>query len=248
MQSSKNELILAVGHEIRTHLTCLLGYTRMMLESEYPREQQVAYLGIIDRETHRLNSLLSNFLEVRALEATEPVKVRPERIEDLLLETLDVFKTPESSHRFVLDVADALPEVNLDARRIRQVLSSLTSNAIKYSPNGGTIRLSTWVERDRIVVCVQHEGIGIPVEAIPKLFTKVFRVPGEHTSGIPGTGLGLALVLECVRAHGGDTWVESSPNHGSSFYFSLPIDPPKDAATAGGWRNFKLTAGDSPLT
>jgi two-component system phosphate regulon sensor histidine kinase PhoR len=227
------QMISAVSHEIRTPLTCLSGYTQMMMENEFPRKRQMVYLGIIGRETQRLNNLLSDFLEVRFLEATETVKVRPERIEGLLLETFDLFENREDSHRLVIDVADALPEVNLDARRIRQVLSNLMSNAIKYSPDGGTIRLSAWVQRDRVVVCVQDEGIGIPAKAIPKLFTKFFRVPGEHTSEIPGTGLGLALVLECVRAHGGDTWVESSPNQGSSFYFSLPINPAKYDAPAG---------------
>jgi signal transduction histidine kinase len=235
IQYSKNELISAVSHEIRTPLTCLLGYTQMMLENEFPRERQVFYLGIISRETQRLNSLLFDFLEVRFLEATENVKARPERLEELLVETFDLFKNQQGGHRFVLDVADTLPAVKLDARRIRQVLSNLMSNAVKYSPDGGTIRLNAWVKKDRVVVCVQDEGIGIPAEAIPKLFTKFFRVPGEHASEIPGTGLGLALVLECVRAHGGDTWVESGIGQGSSFYFSLPVDP-ADVPTVDGWR------------
>jgi len=219
-QTSESARISAVSHELRTPLTCLLGYTQLMIDSEYPRERQLGYLTIILRETQSLDSLLTDLLD-RSREPADSLKLRPGRIEDVLRETFDLFRNQPGPHQFVLELGRPLPEVHFDAPRIRQVLSNLMSNAVKYSPRGGTIRLSACVSGAYVVACVQDEGMGIPVEAIPKLFTRFFRVDGKN-SKIRGTGLGLALVQECVKAHGGDTWVESKPGSGSSFYFSLP--------------------------
>lgn len=233
MQSRKGESISAIAHEIRTPLTCLIGYTQMMMENEFPREQQVAYLAIIVRESQRLNSLLADFLDIQFLEATNKVTLLPGHMEEFLRESYELFRNQQGSHRFVLDVAGSLPKVSLDARRVRQVLSNLMSNAVKYSPGGGTIRISAFAREKHVVACIQDQGIGIPADALPKLFTKFFRVHSEHTGDIPGTGLGLALVRECVRAQGGDVWVKSTVGQGSAFYFSLAISPGQGGAGVG---------------
>ena len=232
--ASKSELLALVCHEVRTPLTCLVGYTQMMLDKEYPRDTQVDYLTVVLKETQNLNQLLTDLLDARAQTVTNDTKLHPGNLEDLLRETFALFRNQPGPHRIVLDVAGPLPKVNIDPQRIRQVLSNLLSNAVKYSPAGGTIRLNAFVRANHVVCCIREEGIGIPADAIPKLFTRFFRVRNDHTSDIPGTGLGLALVRECIQAHRGDTWVESRPGRGSSFYFSLPVIRSQEMRTTSG--------------
>ena len=242
-RSVRDELISAVTHEIRTPLTCLSGYTQMMLERELPRELQVNYLTVVSRETHRLNSLLSDLLDIQCLETSGGLRLRSAQIADLLRETFDFFRNSDTAHRFILDIARPLPEIDVDARRIRQVVTNLVSNAVKYSPAGGEIGISACVPGRDLVVCVKDEGIGIPAEVIPRLFARFFRVNADRGGSIPGSGLGLALVKQCVEAHGGRVWVESTVGRGSAFYVSIPVSPVRDGGLEDEWR----TSTPSPV-
>jgi signal transduction histidine kinase len=130
------------------------------------------------------------------------------------------------NHTLQLTVPTGLPPVRLDPARIQQVVTNLLSNAIKFSPEGGTVTIGAAAEDDKVKVWVTDQGIGIPPEAMPNLFTKFFRVDNDETRKIGGTGLGLALIKEIVEAHGGHIWVESELGKGSTFSFTLPIVTP----------------------
>ncbi|HEY5001522.1 MAG TPA: ATP-binding protein, partial [Ktedonobacteraceae bacterium] len=121
----------------------------------------------------------------------------------------------------VLD--DALPLIQGNRDQLIQVLSNLLSNAVKYSPSGGAIVLRSQHEQDSIQISVQDQGIGIPEEAQKDIFMPYNRIASEQTRYIAGTGLGLSVVHEIVRLHGGTIWVESTVGCGSTFHFSLPI-------------------------
>ncbi|MGC8786914.1 MAG: sensor histidine kinase, partial [Anaerolineae bacterium] len=122
---------------------------------------------------------------------------------------------------------------------LRIVVRNLVSNAIKFSYNGGHVRIRVWREGNALQFSVQDEGIGIPQEAIPHLFTKFFRVPSASATGAQGTGLGLALAKEAVLAHGGRIGVESALGKGSCFTVMLPLT---DESGEGQWQDVPETS------
>lgn len=219
----KEELVGIVSHELRTPLTSLRGFSELLLNKQFSPEQQRQFLTIIQQESTRLANLINDFLDLRRIEAGRQV---------LHIETIDLnavirervaMQPPGSGlHEISLLLPSESLHVKADEERIHQVIANLLSNAIKYSPNGGTISVSVHSGNGEVVVQVMDHGIGIPSDAIPKLFSKFFRVNQPQTKNIGGTGLGLALVKEIVEVHQGRVWVESEPGVGSSFFFSLP--------------------------
>lgn len=113
---------------------------------------------------------------------------------------------------------------------MHQVISNLVSNALKYSPEGAVVRIGARAEPGQVLVWVRDEGIGIPPEALSKIFSRFYRVDNSATRKIGGSGLGLALVKEIVEAHGGKVWAESTLHQGSTFYFTLKVAEQDDMA------------------
>ena len=201
----------------------LRGFTELMLKREFPPEKQRELLSVIHSESIRLSRLIDDFLDLQRIEeGYSPYSFVPVILEPLLLEISEVFTKELCTHSLQLDIAQSLPAVQADANRLRQVLANLLSNAIKFSPQGGEIVVGARTETSKAIVWVKDLGIGIPQEAVPKLFTKFFRVDNSDTRDIGGTGLGLALVKEIIAAHQGSVWVESTVGKGSTFFFTLP--------------------------
>lgn len=224
MERIKDEMISAVSHEMRTPLTAVLGYTALMLENEVAPDEQKSYLHIIRNETERLNALIGNFLDLQRLRARrEPRNFRLFQVLPLLEETVALFSGISQRHRFTLDCSPALPPLWGDAARLLQVLNNLVSNAVKYSPEGGEVYLGVSREDDSVVILVRDEGIGMPAQALEKIFDRFYRINNTDRRAAGGTGLGLALVREIVVAHGGKVWVKSAPGKGSTFYVRLPL-------------------------
>jgi signal transduction histidine kinase len=119
---------------------------------------------------------------------------------------------------------------DVDPQRIEEVLRNLLDNAVKYSPDGGTITIAGVPHEDHVLIRVRDEGIGIPPDALEKIFERFYRVPDERTQQVNGTGLGLAVCRGIVTAHGGDIWAECHIGGGSVFSFTLPAATP-DATT-----------------
>jgi PAS domain S-box-containing protein len=227
MERLKDELVSTVSHELRTPLTSLLGFAELMLKREFPAEKQREFLRVIHRESMRLTTLINDFLDLQRIDAgRQTYNFSPSSLGALLAETASVFTMDGGNHTLQLTVPTGLPPVRLDPARIQQVVTNLLSNAIKFSPEGGTVTIGAAAEDDKVKVWVTDQGIGIPPEAMPNLFTKFFRVDNDETRKIGGTGLGLALIKEIVEAHGGHIWVESELGKGSTFSFTLPIVTP----------------------
>jgi two-component system sensor histidine kinase VicK len=112
----------------------------------------------------------------------------------------------------------------VDAKRIEQVLRNLLHNAIKYSPDGGTITVQGRGDESQLLVWVSDQGVGIPAQDLERVFERFYRVENEVTQRTRGAGLGLAVCRGVVEAHGGHIWAESAPGEGSKFYFTLPVD------------------------
>ena len=224
MEQMKDEMISAVSHEMRTPLTAMMGYTEFMLDNEVPTDQQKEYLQIILRETERLNELIGNFLDLQRLRSRgQTFTCQPLPLQPLLEETAALFAGVSQRHHITLDCPPDLPQVCGNEKHLRQVFNNLVSNAVKYSPKGGEVRLAARREKDSVVVTVRDEGIGIPPQALERIFERFYRVDNTARREFGGTGLGLSLVREIVTAHGGKVWVESTLGKGSTFFVSLPV-------------------------
>jgi PAS domain S-box-containing protein len=223
MERLKDEMISAVSHEMRTPLTAMLGYTEFMLENELEPQQQKEYLSVLYKETERLDELIGSFLDLQRFKSRQgSLACRQLAICPLLEETAALFAAASQRHHLTVDCPADLPPVWGNDKHLRQVFNNLVSNAVKYSPEGGEVRLGARREDDHSIITVRDEGIGIPPRACEIIFDRFYRVDNSDRRTIGGTGLGLALVREIVTAHGGRVWVESEEGKGSTFFVSLP--------------------------
>ena len=221
----KDELLSTVSHELRTPLASLRGFTELMLTRSFSPEEQRQFLTIIHSESTRLTNLINDFLDLQRIETCQQsYRFEVTALGPLLQKAVTLFDIGDSKLCFHIESPTTLPLTRVDPDRIHQVLTNLLSNAVKFSPQGGKITLGARQKGTEIVVWVSDTGIGIAPEIHPKLFSKFFRADSTATRSIGGTGLGLALVKNLVTAHGGRIWVESVPDKGSTFFFTLPVE------------------------
>jgi signal transduction histidine kinase len=225
----KTELLGTVSHELRTPLGSIKGYATTLLThgNRLKRDEQREFLHIIDSEADRLRELIENLLDMSRLEAgVLRIDREPTRMGEIARDLVRKVQLAAPNHTFELDWATTDPCVAVDARRIYQVIQNLLTNAVKYSPDGGTVRLAARQERHDLVVSVQDEGLGMPASELDRIFDRFHRVGGEVARRIGGTGLGLAICKGLVDAHGGRIWAESDgEGKGSVFKFALPLVP-----------------------
>jgi signal transduction histidine kinase len=144
-------------------------------------------------------------------------------VNSLIREAVDRARASTDNHSLRIDLDEALPIINADSDRLIQVISNLISNAVKYSPDGGEVTISTAAANGEVHVAVKDQGVGIPPEFIGRLFGRYERFESNRTSKVVGTGLGLAISRQIIELHGGRIWVESKVGSGSTFQFTLPL-------------------------
>jgi len=218
------ESVAVLGHEVRNLLATFVGFSELLLSQEWPPDQQKEYLLVMRDEAVRFTRFLDDLLDLERMEAgVVSLKPRPTDVGSLL-HYAAILVAHDPAHPVVLDAPAELPPVLAEPDRIQQVLANLLSNARKYTPRGGQIRLSARIVRQRLQVSVEDSGIGIPADALPRVFDKFFRVEGPMQAGIRGIGIGLAISRRIIEAHGGRIWVDSDgPGCGARFSFSLPL-------------------------
>ncbi|MGG1660816.1 ATP-binding protein [Brevibacillus sp. NRS-1366] len=220
----KSEFVSTVSHELRTPLASVLGFAELMLNKELKPERQQRYMTAIYQEAKRLTSLINDFLDLQRMESGRQVyEVERVAIDQLIREVFGLYRIQSPMHSFELELKTEQTIIYGDPDKLRQVLVNLISNAVKYSPNGGCVRVICRQEEGRLAVEIHDEGLGIPPEAIPHLFTKFYRVDNSDRREIGGTGLGLAIVQEIVHIHHGEIAVTSESGRGSTFTVSLPL-------------------------
>jgi two-component system, OmpR family, phosphate regulon sensor histidine kinase PhoR len=233
----KTSFVAATSHELRTPLTSIRGFVATLLqagEGGFDWETQAEFLEIVDTEAERLGQLIDDLLNIARIESNMAVQFNfiPVDVNVLINRVVRLQSSYVRGH--VIDVKAAeLPTVTADEGKIVQVLNNLLSNAIKYSPNGGTITIEALEEDQGIRISVSDQGLGIPKDALPKMFQRFYRVEGSHTAGIKGTGLGLYLIKHLIDGHGGKIWVESEFGKGSTFSVWLPKEPPPQGQPVG---------------
>jgi PAS domain S-box-containing protein len=222
LEKGRDEAFAAVSHEMRTPLTAVLGFAQFLRENPTSPEQRRNYLGLIVKEGERLKRLIDNLLGLQRLRAGFGlVNPAPVLLYPLLHEVTEHFRTLFVPQRIEIDCALDVPPVLGETVRLQEALNNLLDNAVKYSPAGSTIVLGGKADGGCALVWVRDEGPGIPADKQEKIFERFYRQEEGRRSA--DTGLGLALVREIARAHGGRVWVESVPPQGSTFYLSLPF-------------------------
>ena len=222
---AREEMLQNVSHELRTPLTLIRGYAELISEGiiTSPEEMRETSRLILQKAIH-LHHLVGQMLLFQQMRQ-HTLEKYPINVEKWLQETALEWQEPmqEANIRLVVDVAPDTGTVAGHPQYLQQVLDNLLENARKFSPNGGTVTLRAWRERDNVYIAVQDEGIGIPPEKLPYIFDRFYQVDGSSTRRFEGMGLGLSLCKEIVEHHGGHIWAESEgPGKGTTVIFTLP--------------------------
>ncbi|MDD2822902.1 MAG: ATP-binding protein [Candidatus Daviesbacteria bacterium] len=232
-EAMKLDFVSMAAHELRTPLTSIKGYLSVFMSENKGKftDDQNTFLTRISISTEQLLDLVENLLNVSKIERGifNVSTVSTDWVE-IVKQTFDQFaeRAKEKNLEYTLiKPTSPIPKLMLDKLRIVEVISNLLSNAIAYTPPGGKIKVSIKLspDKDSVITSVADTGEGIPKEAIPHLFTKFFRVSGKLEQGSKGTGLGLYISKEITLMHHGKIWVDSEAGKGSTFSFSLPIEP-----------------------
>jgi PAS domain S-box-containing protein len=224
LSRAKDEMVAMVSHEMRTPLASLVGFAELMTMREVTAEQRKEYLAVMVQEGRRLTSLINDFLDLQRIEGGHmQMRFAPVEIGTVIKRAIGrvdaMDKTPIETR-----LADDLPLVRVDIGAMSRVLANLLSNARKYSPDGGSIVIGAAMVGGMVEVYVQDHGLGIPADAISRLFGKFYRVDSPDRQAIQGAGLGLAITKNIVEAHGGKIDARSAgPGKGSTFRFTIPV-------------------------
>jgi len=223
----KQTLLSVISHELKTPVSIIKGYAGTLAreDANWDKETLADGLAVIEEEADRLDRLINNLLEASRLQAGG-VKLRLTYVDlaDMAKTAVEKLQATTANHTFMVDFPEDFPLIHGDAERLREALTNLIGNAIKYSPEGGSIKVAGTVgENNRVRLYVSDEGIGISPGDQERIFERFYRVDNRLARQTPGTGLGLFLVKAVIEAHGGQVWVESTPGQGSVFWVELPV-------------------------
>ncbi|TPV60833.1 response regulator [Aestuariibacter sp. GS-14] len=224
---AKDKFLAHLGHELRTPLASILGYTEMLLDNHSNEPIQQELSTILNNSKHLL-SLLNDLLDMSRIMANK-LELSPSALHlaSFLSDLYSLMVMQASEKGLVLTVvADSnIPEeISTDATRLRQVLINLVNNAIKFTPNGQvTIRIKASAPQKLLIFCVEDTGIGMPEDKLDKIFQPFEQIEDLMQANHGGAGLGLAITRELVNRIGGEICVESQPGKGSQFHFTIPL-------------------------
>jgi len=229
LERLRDAFVAAVSHELRTPLTSISGFLEMLGDEEHELSPSGrTYLSVIRRGTTRLQRIVEDLLLVAQIEANRlELAPAPADLAELAAETVEAAR-PTASERGIdlgLDVEGPLP-LEADARRLAQVLDNLVSNALKFTPSGGSVTVSARDGDGRLRVEVTDTGIGIPHEELGQLFSRFYRASNATRRAIPGTGLGLVIARAIVEGHGGTISLASREGEGTRVTVTLPASQP----------------------
>ena len=240
-EESRRQLNADIAHELRTPLTIIEGTVDGILDGVFQPDRE--RLSTIKEQTALLTRLISDLRDLSLIESGQlKLELKPVQLADLVRRKMSQIEVPAREKGISLEsnVPNALPQVLIDSSRMEQVISNLLTNAVRHTPQGGSIITTVAMEDDsdaahgiagrHLVVSIRDTGEGIPAESLPHIFERFYRVDSSRTRREGGTGLGLAIVKQIIEAHGGRVWVESQLGKGSTFYVAIPVlDKPSTA-------------------
>jgi PAS domain S-box-containing protein len=220
----KTEFISTAAHELRTPLTSIQGFSEILLlrEDLEPRERE-RFLTYINRQSVGLAGIINDLLDISRIESGRGFTLSkvPCKAGDAVRQVVPFFQEQYKSHKFEVSLPDESVELHVDKDKMEQVLKNLLSNAAKYSPDGGEIRVTGEMAKDCFQISVEDQGLGMTPEQVERMFDKFYRADSSNTA-IEGTGLGTTIVKHVVEAHGGKVWVESELGKGTIVRFTIP--------------------------
>jgi two-component system, OmpR family, phosphate regulon sensor histidine kinase PhoR len=226
LERVRSEFVANVSHELRTPLTCIKGYLETLLDGALDdRAHARRFLEVAGTHAERLDRLIDDLLELSNIESGR-VTLVPMRLDlgDVVAGVEAMFERQTAQSRLTLE--RAVPPglaVRADRDRLVQILVNLVDNAVKFTPEGGQVRIEAApVAAGRVEVRVRDTGIGIPSTDLPRITERFYRVDKTRSREVGGTGLGLAIVKHLVQAHGGELRIESALGHGTTVSFTLP--------------------------
>jgi signal transduction histidine kinase len=234
LERTKSEFLNLASHELRSPLAVIRGYVDLLdqgaLGELSPAGKRV--IPVLAAKAREMNMMVEQMLEAARLEEGRlDLKPEPVDLTELANEAVELMKplTDPRQHPLVVDAESRQVRIVADRNRVATILNNLLDNAVKYSPNGGEVRLKVEQQNGVARVSVSDRGIGIPEEQMNRLFTRFGRIVSKESARISGTGLGLYLSREIARKHGGDISVQSAPGAGTTFTLTLPANGPSAA-------------------
>ena len=224
----KSEFLASMSHELRTPLNAVIGFGEVLDQGLFGElnPKQAEYMGDIVSSGHHLLSLINDVLDLSKVEAGRmELEVAEVSVPELLTSSLGLFREQAARHRIELGLRldSQVGELCCDERKVRQVTFNLLSNAVKFTPEGGRVELAATRRNGSVEIAVSDTGPGIDFEDQERIFEEFAQARTSNNGRGPSTGLGLALARRFVELHGGTIAVESTPGHGATFRFSLPV-------------------------
>ncbi|MFK3987935.1 MULTISPECIES: cell wall metabolism sensor histidine kinase WalK [Exiguobacterium] len=227
VEQDRREFVANVSHELRTPLTTMRSYLEVLAEGAYKDDELAPrFLETTQNETERMIRLVNDLLQLSKMDSKEYTmqKVKFDFIQ-FFNDIIDRHEmTKGETIQFRRKLMKRRVYVHADQDKMTQVIDNIITNAIKFSPEGGTITFRTMLRAKRLVIGIKDEGVGIPKSNLKKIFERFYRVDKARARNIGGTGLGLSIAKEVVSAHGGDIWAESEFGRGTTIYFTIPFD------------------------
>jgi two-component system, OmpR family, phosphate regulon sensor histidine kinase PhoR len=226
LEGVRRDFVANASHELKTPLTAIRGYSETLLDEDTPPDVRRQFTKTLHANATRLQHILDDLLDLSRIESGGwPLERSPLAIEAVALEAWEPYAhaAEERGIPLRLRLAADADRVTADREGLRQVFSNLFSNALRYTPDGGTVEVaSSPATGDRVEVRVQDTGSGIPAEHLSRVFERFYRVDPARSRAEGGTGLGLAIVRHLVERHGGRVVAESEPGQGTTIRFTLP--------------------------
>lgn len=221
----KSEFVATVSHDLRAPLTFIRSYAQMLEMAGDLTDQQEMFVGRIVNGANQIAALITDLLDLSRIEAGLDLELAPLDIAELTKEIVMEYQEQAVRRRqqLIYHTADQPAWVMGNKLRLRQVISNLIENALKYTPEDGRIAAVVRTYDGQLLFKIEDNGLGIPANDLPFVFDKFFRVKTEDRADIQGTGLGLSICKSIIEKHGGSIWAESQHGEGSTFTFTLPL-------------------------
>jgi len=233
LDSMKDSFVSSVSHELRSPLSAIDGYCDLLIEcvnNNYSKEQELKGLQIIKQATVRLTNFINNILDLAKMKANKlEVKKVDADVAPIIDEIVTLYQplAAQQKKKVFAEINGKIPKVNIDVEKIKQVITNLVSNAMKFTKENGSVGVKAFPTSngygdDYIEIWVQDDGVGIPKQQVDLVFQKFYQVHDGEFKRPKGTGLGLTIVFEMIKLHKGYVWAESDLGKGTTFKFALP--------------------------